>query len=159
MADAMAWVAYEHFPDAIEIQRMWIGWIDTGAFDSHKDRLAHYLATAERDHLPGWVRIADALRSHVRRELRSGEQARVVNACDYIQRAADKEAMAALEACGSGDRYLSGGPRGTSADRTCTQQTLRRHPAAARARRPRATCACARGRRAGIRRTTCGRRG
>lgn len=95
MGDVLAWVAFKHFPDAAEIQRMWIRWVHAGAFDG-KTRspreLARYLADADKEGLPGWEPVGEALRSHVRACLRSKDKDQVVVAMDHVRAAADEAA-------------------------------------------------------------------
>jgi hypothetical protein len=100
-ADVLGWVALRHFPDAVEIQQMWSRWISTGSFDGKPhsaEHLARYLADANKEELRGWDDVNEALRSHVRAYLRSGDKQKVVIAVDHIKAAADKGApvLAAL---------------------------------------------------------------
>ncbi len=92
MGDVLGWVAFKHFPDAPEIQLMWVRWVHAGAFDGEtrfpKD-LARYLTDANNEGLPGWEPVGDALRSHVRACLRSKDKDQVVVAMDHIRAAAD----------------------------------------------------------------------
>ena len=95
MGDVLAWVAARHFPGAREVELMWTRWIADGAFDggaaSPRD-LARYLRDADREQLPGWAPMKEALRAHVRRSLRSGDQARVHVAIDHLRASADSGA-------------------------------------------------------------------
>lgn len=95
MGDVLAWVAARHFPGAREVELMWTRWIGEGAFDggaaSPRD-LARYLRDADREQLPGWAPMKEALRAHVRRSLRSGDQARVHVAIDHLRASADSGA-------------------------------------------------------------------
>lgn len=93
-ADVLGWVAPNHFPDAIEIQQMWGRWIHTGAFDrgrSSPSSLASYFADAHKEQLPGLEPINEALRSHVRKYLRSGDEKKVGIATDHIVAAANAD--------------------------------------------------------------------
>jgi hypothetical protein len=94
-ADVLGWVAMKNFPDAIEIQQMWSRWIESGSFDGKPNSpadLARYLSDASKEGLRGWDSINDALRSHVRTYLRSGDKGNVVIAADHIMAAADQGA-------------------------------------------------------------------
>jgi hypothetical protein len=90
--DVLGFVALEHFPDALELQQMWGRWISSGAFDNRASLLAHHLAEAHNKNLPGWDRVNDALRSHVRSYLRSGDKNKVYTAVDHIRAVAEKGA-------------------------------------------------------------------
>jgi hypothetical protein len=95
LADVLGWVALKHFPETIEIQRMWSHWVDSGAFDgkpSSPAELARYLAKTHQENLLGWERVQETLRSHVRALLRSGDKNQVVTAIDHLQAAADAKA-------------------------------------------------------------------
>jgi hypothetical protein len=97
LGDVLGWVAFKHFPEAVEIQQMWIRWIHTGAFDgkpSSPDQLARYLADAHKEGLSGWEPVSEALRSHVRGYLRSGDKNKVVLAIHHVKAAADAGAPA-----------------------------------------------------------------
>jgi hypothetical protein len=99
--DTLGWVALRHFPDVLEIQQMWREWINGGSFDgrpSNPRDLAQYLARAHEENLSGWEPVEEALRSYVRRLLRSGDQSKVDTAIGHIQAAANKNApvLAAL---------------------------------------------------------------
>ncbi len=92
LGDVLGWVAFKHFPDAMEIQQMWIRWIHAGVFDrktSSPTDLARYLADAHKEGLSGWESVNDALRGHVRHWLRSGDREKVVVAMDHVRAAAD----------------------------------------------------------------------
>lgn len=92
--DVMAWVALKHFPDAEEIQRMWTRWILDGAFDGDPCSpvlLADYFVRGPKEGLP-WELLNEALRSHLRRHLRSGERGKVLIAMEHIRAAADADA-------------------------------------------------------------------
>jgi hypothetical protein len=94
-ADVLGWVAMKNFPDAIEIQQMWSRWIESGSFDGKPNSpadLARYLSDASKKGLRGWDSINNALRSHVRTYLRSGDKGNVVIAADHIMAAADQGA-------------------------------------------------------------------
>jgi hypothetical protein len=88
----LGFVALENFPDALELQQMWSRWISSGAFDNRSDLLAHHLTEAHKKGLPGWGPVNEALRSHVRSYLRSGNKNKVYTAVDHIQAVADKGA-------------------------------------------------------------------
>ncbi|MGE0824311.1 MAG: toll/interleukin-1 receptor domain-containing protein [Candidatus Binatia bacterium] len=95
LADVLGWVALKHFPDAVEIQQMWSRWVYGGAFDGKPSApiyLARYLASAHKERLPGWEGVSEALRSHVRDYLRSGDENKVVTAVEHIRAAADTRA-------------------------------------------------------------------
>jgi hypothetical protein len=95
LGDVLGWVAFKHFPDEVEIQRMWTRWIHDGVFDgkpSSPQDLARYLADAHKEGLSGWGPISEALRSHVRKYLRSGDKNNVVLAMDHVRAAADAAA-------------------------------------------------------------------
>lgn len=89
LADVLGRVAFKHFPDAPEIQQMWSRWIHSGAFDRKAMDLARYLADAHKEELPGWEPVNEALRSHVRGYLRSGDENKVDVAVNHLQAAAD----------------------------------------------------------------------
>lgn len=89
LADVLGRVALEHFPDAVEIQQMWSRWIQSGAFDGQPSLLAHHLAEAHKERLPGWERVNESLRAHVRRCLRSGNEAKVYAAVEHVRATAD----------------------------------------------------------------------
>ncbi len=95
LADVLGSVALKHFPDAVEIQQMWSRWIHNGVFDGKPDTpstLARYLADSHKEGLPGWEHVGEALRSHVREYLRSGDKQKVVISVDHIRAAADQGA-------------------------------------------------------------------
>jgi hypothetical protein len=82
----------KHFPQEVELQQMWSRWVQKGCFDGLPNTprdLARYLADARNEELAGWDDISDALRSHVRGHLRSGDKNRVAIAIDHMQAAAD----------------------------------------------------------------------
>ena len=92
MGDTLGRVALEHFPNATEIQQMWIRWVHAGAFDGKTSSpmdLARYLSDAKKGGLPGWDLVGEALRSHVRALLRSKDRGLVFVAINHIQAAAD----------------------------------------------------------------------
>jgi hypothetical protein len=100
LADVLGWVAFKRFPDVMEIQQMWRRWILEGGFDGEPCYpliLAHHLASAEKEGL-FWSVVKDALRSHVRTFLRSGDRTKIFVAIEHIKAAADKDApvLAAL---------------------------------------------------------------
>jgi hypothetical protein len=100
-ADVLGWVALRQFPDAGEIQQMWARWIEAGVFDGRRSSpmdLARYLADAHKEGLSGWQPASEALRSHVRHGLRSGDEAKVRMATNHLRAAADAGApvLAAL---------------------------------------------------------------
>jgi TIR domain-containing protein len=90
--DVLGFVALENFPDALELQQMWSRWISSGAFDNRPDLLAHHLRDAHKKGLQGWDPVNEALRSHVRSYLRSGNKNKVYTAVDHIQAVAEKGA-------------------------------------------------------------------
>jgi hypothetical protein len=92
LADVLLFVAFRHFPEASELQRTWERCISSGEFDGNPNILAHHLTEAHNEGLPGWETINDALRSHVRNYLRSGDKQKVFTAILYIQKVADKKA-------------------------------------------------------------------
>lgn len=89
LGDVLGWVALKHFPDAPDIQQMWVRWVHEGAFDGFPKDLARYLTDANNEGLPGWEPVGEALRSHVRACLRSMDKDKVVIAMDHIRAAAD----------------------------------------------------------------------
>jgi hypothetical protein len=100
LADVLGWVALKHFPDATELQLMWSRWIQAGAFDGKPRRptdLALYLADAHKEGLPGWESANEALRSHVREYLRSGDKSKVFVAVEHIRATADRGAPVLAE--------------------------------------------------------------
>jgi hypothetical protein len=79
-------------PEASEIEDMWSRWVQNGAFDGNPSSprdLAHYLADAHKEGQSGWERVHEALRSHVRTYVRSGDKNKIVTAMDHIEAAAD----------------------------------------------------------------------
>ncbi len=93
-ADVAAAVALRHFPDSLELQQVWIRWINSGVFDGKPNRpgdLAYYLSQAHKESLPGWDRIREALKDHVRGYLRSGNKEKVDLAIDHVQAAAENK--------------------------------------------------------------------
>jgi hypothetical protein len=93
--DVLGWVAMKNFPETPEIQQMWSRWVQAGSFDGKPNSpadLAHYLADASKEGLRGWEGVHDALRSHVRRYLRSGNEQNVIVSVDHIKAAADQDA-------------------------------------------------------------------
>jgi hypothetical protein len=94
-AHVLGWVASRHFPEASELSRMWARWIHDGSFDGEPNSpedLAGYLADAHKEELTGWEPVHEALRSHVRSFLRSGDRDKVVLAMDHVRAAADHSA-------------------------------------------------------------------
>lgn len=86
-------VALTHFPDAQEIQQIWRRWIHAGSFDGTPNSpqdLAWFLNEAHKHVQPGWEPVSDALRSHVRDCLRSGDGNAVGIAISHIEAAADE---------------------------------------------------------------------
>ena len=76
-----------HFADSEEVAATWSRWIRGGAFDgtpSSPAELAAYLNEAQRRHVPGLERLAEALRTHVRTALRSSEIRRINTALTHI---------------------------------------------------------------------------
>jgi hypothetical protein len=95
LADVLGWVAIKRFPDSVQIQQMWIRWVQTGAFDgkpSSPTDLARYLVDAHKEGLRGWDGIEEALRGHVRRYIRSGDKQKVIIAVNHLRAAADRGA-------------------------------------------------------------------
>ena len=93
--DVLGWVAFKAFPEASEIPQMWSRWIRSGSFDGSPSRptdLARYLADAEKEGLPGWDPVNDAVQGYVRIQLRSGDKDKVNTALDHVRAAADKGA-------------------------------------------------------------------
>ena len=92
LTDVLGWVAWKAFPEAVAIRQMWTRWIHHGCFDGKPrspQELARFLVDAEREELAGRDAVEEALRSHVRGELQSGERDRVVGALDHVEAAAD----------------------------------------------------------------------
>lgn len=91
LGDVLGWVAFKHFPDAGEIQQMWIRWVQDGVFDRETGpmRLAQYLTDANKEELAGWVPVGEALQNHVRTCLRSCDRDNVIIAMDHVRAAAD----------------------------------------------------------------------
>src|SRR5262249_23577660 len=74
---------------------MWCRWVEMGAFDGKPctpTDLAKYLLDAQKEGLRGWGPIEAALREHVRRCVRSGNEERVRIAVEHLQAAADYDA-------------------------------------------------------------------
>ena len=96
LTDVLGWVAWKAFPEAVAIRQMWTRWIHHGCFDGKPrspQELARFLVDAEREELAGRDAVEEALRSHVRGELLSGERDRVVGALDHVEAAADVGAV------------------------------------------------------------------
>ena len=103
LGDVLGRVALEHFADATELVQMWTRWICSGCFDGDPlgpSELARALGIAAERNLPGWAMVNDALRSHVRGLVRSGDRQKVAMAVDHLRAAADENAsvLAALVA-------------------------------------------------------------
>lgn len=95
LGDVLGWVAFKAFPEAGEIQQMWTRWIYSGSFDGRPSApadLARYLADAQKEGLPGWYPINDALRNHVRSQLRSRDKEKVITGLHHVQAAAEEGA-------------------------------------------------------------------
>jgi hypothetical protein len=77
----------------VEIEQMWSRWIHEGVFDD-KSSSPDVLARLEmnKEGLAGGEDVYEDLRTHVRRNLRSGEKNKVVVAMDHIQAAANASA-------------------------------------------------------------------
>ena len=67
---------------------MWSRWIRRGAFDGQPCapvELARYLVEAQREQVAGRERLDEALRTHVRAALRSGDVSRINTALTHIE--------------------------------------------------------------------------
>jgi hypothetical protein len=92
LGDVLGWVAMKNFPQTVELQEMWSGWVQKGCFDGKPNTphdLARYIANAHNEELAGWEDVSEAVRTHVRGHLRSGDQNRVEIAINHISAAAD----------------------------------------------------------------------
>jgi hypothetical protein len=77
-----------HFGDSDEIAAMWSRWIRGGAFDgqpSSPAELARYLVEAQHGSAAGRERLDEALRTHVRAGLRSGDAGRINTALTHVE--------------------------------------------------------------------------
>ncbi|MEO5822318.1 MAG: hypothetical protein ABIT71_17565 [Vicinamibacteraceae bacterium] len=91
--------ALVHFADSEEVAAMWSRWIRGGAFDGtpcSPAELAHYLVEALRQHVAGTERLDEALRTHVRAALRSGDVGRINTALTHVEVTARAGAPIAL---------------------------------------------------------------
>jgi hypothetical protein len=80
--------ALTHLPESEEIAAMWSRWIRGGAFDGEPcapAELARYLAEAHRHRVAGRERLDEALRTHVRSALRSGDVSRINTALTHLE--------------------------------------------------------------------------
>ena len=92
--DLLAWVAGNSLPEATEpLVQMWTRWIESGSFDNEGERapgdLAYFMKQADKANTPGWDRIRESLRRHVRGLARSGQRAKVLAAVDHLQACVD----------------------------------------------------------------------
>jgi len=77
-----------HLSESEEIAAMWSRWIRRGAFDGQPcapAELARFLVEAQREQVTGRERLDEALRTHVREALRSGEADRINTALTHIE--------------------------------------------------------------------------
>ena len=77
-----------HCPTATKIAAMWSRWIRRGAFDGQPCapvELARCLVEAQREQVAGRERLDEALRTHVRAALRSGDVGRINTALTHIE--------------------------------------------------------------------------
>jgi hypothetical protein len=80
--------ALRHFPEAEEVAAMWSRWIRVGAFDGAPRapvELARCLAIMHAESMAHRDQIDDALRSHVRVALRSGDTKRINDALTHVE--------------------------------------------------------------------------
>jgi hypothetical protein len=76
-----------HFADSEEVAATWSRWIRGGAFDGQPCapvELARYLVEAQREQVAGRERLEEALRTHVRAALRSGDVNRINTALTHV---------------------------------------------------------------------------
>ena len=88
MGAELGMTALLHFADSDEVSAMWSRWIRCGAFDGQPCapvELARYLVEAQREQIAGRERLDEALRTHVRAALRSGEVSRINIALTHIE--------------------------------------------------------------------------
>jgi hypothetical protein len=88
MGADMGMTALIHLADSEEIAAMWSRWIRRGAFDGQPCapvELARYLAETHRERIAGRERLDEALRTHVRAALRSGESDRINTALTHLE--------------------------------------------------------------------------
>ena len=80
--------ALTHFADNDEVAATWSRWIRGGAFDGTPcapAELARYLVEAQRRQVAGRERLDEALRTHVRAALRSGDAGRINSALTHLE--------------------------------------------------------------------------
>ena len=88
MGANLGMTALIHMADSEEIAAMWSRWIRRGAFDGEPCapvELARYLVEAHREQVAGCERLDEALRTHVRAALRSGDVGRINTALTHIE--------------------------------------------------------------------------
>lgn len=88
-AGLMAQQAIQHFPESAEIRHMWERWIREGGFDSNPRQLLHDLLLTKENGLDAVELLVEALRRHIRQLLRSGDEAKVHIAANYLIEAAE----------------------------------------------------------------------
>jgi hypothetical protein len=87
MGADLGMTALIHLSESDEISAMWSRWIRGGAFDGQPCapvELARYLVEAQREQVAGRERLDEALRTHVRTALRSGDVSRISTALTHI---------------------------------------------------------------------------
>ncbi len=80
--------ALTHFVDSDEVAATWSRWIRGGAFDGTPcapAELARHLVEAQRQQVAGHERLDEALRTHVRASLRSGDAGRINTALTHLE--------------------------------------------------------------------------
>ena len=88
-----------HFGDSEEVAATWSRWIRGGAFDGTPCapvELASHLVEAQRARVAGRERLDEALRTHVRAALRSGDAGRINTALTHLDVCARAGASIAL---------------------------------------------------------------
>ena len=88
MGAELGMTALLHFADSDEVSAMWSRWIRRGAFDGQPCapvELARCLVEAQRVQIAGRERLDEALRTHVRAALRSGDVSRINTALTHIE--------------------------------------------------------------------------
>jgi len=88
MGAELGMTALLHLSESEEIAAMWSRWIRRGAFDGQPCapvELARFLVEARREQVTGRERLDEALRTHVRAALRSGDVSRINIALTHIE--------------------------------------------------------------------------
>ena len=102
LGDVLGGVALRHFPSSPEVAQMWTRWIWAGAFDGTPcapSALAREFALAEQEGVAVLNQLNEALRSHVRGYLRSGDERKVVVGVDHLMANVNEKTAAVAALC------------------------------------------------------------